>query len=151
MKPQSLGIMPLAILVWALVPQVPPTTAATAVRQTPPAEAAGVVKIDAEAFERFLRTGNVVVIDVRDEAAYQRAHIPNAVSVPLEHVEREAARLLKSNVFVLTYCAGPRGDKGAAAATLLRRLGVKQVYALDGGLKRWVDEGRVVEVQPTGA
>lgn len=160
MKPQRLGIMPLAILVWTVaVPtsrtpaaaQVSPSTDVAAVQQGSSPGASGDLRIDAQAFERFLRGGNVVVVDVRDEAAYRRAHIPNAVSVPLERLEREVARLRESGASVVTYCGGPKGDKGAAAAALLRRLGVKHVYALDGGLQRWVDEGHVVEVQPTGA
>ena len=160
MKPRPLGIMLLVMLVWVVVTPVtrPPVTAQTspstdaAAAQHPPSTGStDTLRIDAQAFERFLRHGNVVIIDVRDEAAYRQAHIPNAVSVPLEQLERQAARLRDSDVFIVTYCAGPKGDKGAAAAALLRRLGVTRVYALDGGLERWIAEGHVVEVPPTGA
>ena len=160
MRPRPLGIIPLVVLVWAVAAPMtrPPVTAqaspsmgAAADQQSPSTGATDDLRIDVQAFERFLRHGNVVIIDVRGEAAYRLSHIPNAVSVPLDQLERQAARLRRSDAYVLTYCAGPKGDKGAAAAAMLRRLGITRVYALDGGLQRWLAEGHVVEVQPTGA
>jgi len=157
MKPQPLGIMPLVVMVWAVAApttrapvaaQALPSMDAAAVQQLVSTKGTGDLRVGVREFERLLRQGDVLVIDVRDDAAYHRAHIPGAVSVPLDRLEREASRLGRSHARILTYCAGPLGDKGASAAALLRRLGAR-AYALDGGFQRWVGEGRVVEVPPT--
>lgn len=157
MKPQSLRIMALVAVVWAVaapavrVPvaaQTAPSQDAAGVQQVAPSGEASDLRIGVEEFERLLRQGDVVVIDVRDGAAYHRAHIPGAVSVPLDQLEKGYARLHEVRARIVTYCAGPRGDKGASAAALLRRLGAR-AYALDGGFERWVGAGRVVEVAPT--
>jgi rhodanese-related sulfurtransferase len=47
--------------------------------------------------------GDFVLIDARDSAAFQRAHIPGSISVPLAEVEQHAARLDREREYV-TYC-----------------------------------------------
>ncbi len=95
--------------------------------------------------------GRVLVVDVRPREAYERAHVPGALSVPLDEITARVDELRSSDKAIVTYCAGPRGENGLKAAIALRELGVKRVRALTGGFQSWVTQGNVVEVQPTMA
>ena len=89
------------------------------------------------------------MIDVRDAAAYERAHLPGAVSMPLDKIAEHVAELRSAGKPIVTYCGGPVGEKGARAAQTLLSLGVTDVRALAGGFQRWVEAGYVVETPPT--
>lgn len=107
------------------------------------------LRVSLEEFDRLLRTGKVIVIDVREEEAYLQAHVPEAVSIPLDQLEASVTRLRAAGLRVVTYCASTTCERSARAAMMLRRLGVPEVQALDGGFPAWVASGRVVVVQPT--
>jgi thiosulfate sulfurtransferase len=110
---------------------------------------AGVVRIGVKDFERLLHEGNVVLVDVRSYRAYLTAHLPDAVSIPLDKLEGALDRLRASNARIVFYCGGEAGMKSGRAAGLLKQHGFEHVYCLDGGFDRWVASGRVVFVQPT--
>ena len=110
--------------------------------------AAADLRIGLQEFDRLRHDGRVLVVDVRDEAAYRKAHVPGAVSIPIDQLDAQAEHLRASGDRVVTYCGGPAGEAGARAAARLRHLGLGDVWVLDGGLQRWVDAGRVVVVDP---
>jgi rhodanese-related sulfurtransferase len=47
--------------------------------------------------------GEFVLLDTRDRASFEKEHIPGALSVPLDEVERTAPKLAKEKEYV-TYC-----------------------------------------------
>lgn len=88
--------------------------------------------------------GGALVIDVRGRAAYERGHIPNAVSVPLDELRRRAAEFaaVKDREYVI-YCGngstlGPRGTQ------LLTDAGHPATRNLSGGLPGWKAAGQPV-------
>ena len=99
-------------------------------------------------FASRLDSHDVVVIDVRDPAAYWQAHLPGALSVPLDLIGSFAPAFTASDVTIVTYGDDQTGEASLQAARLLRRRGVTQAQALTGGLRQWVAEGRVVIIQP---
>jgi rhodanese-related sulfurtransferase len=113
-----------------------------------PEQASRVVRITLADFDRLLNEGNVILIDVRPSHAYLQAHLPNAVSIPLEELEGALARLA-ANARIVLYCGGAAGKRSGRAAAVLRERGFHRVYCLDGGFARWVASGRVVIVNPT--
>ncbi|MFD1039439.1 rhodanese-like domain-containing protein [Virgibacillus byunsanensis] len=50
--------------------------------------------------------GEVLLLDVRPKEEYAEAHIPGAVSIPMEELEEKLAEL-PSNHDVVDYCRGP--------------------------------------------
>jgi rhodanese-related sulfurtransferase len=112
-------------------------------------QAREVVRIDIGQFEQLLHQGNVVLVDVRSYGSYLHAHLPNAVSIPLEKLEESLERLRRADARIVLYCGGEAGVKSGRAAALLREYGFRHVYCLDGGFDQWVASGRVVVVQPT--
>lgn len=91
---------------------------------------------------------DVVVIDVRDPAAYWKAHLPGALSIPVDLVESAAPDFATSDVSVVLYSDDPSGEASVRAASALRRRGVTRAQALNGGFQDWVAAGRVVVTQP---
>jgi 3-mercaptopyruvate sulfurtransferase SseA len=49
--------------------------------------------------------GKVLVVDVRDAASFKAAHIPGAVSIPLDQVAAKADTLKAEGKTIVTYCA----------------------------------------------
>lgn len=92
---------------------------------------------------------DVVVIDVRDPVAYWQAHLPGALSIPADLVESAGAAFATSDVSVVVYGDDPSGEASLRAASALRRRGVAQAQALNGGLQEWVAAGRVVVTLPS--
>ena len=106
-------------------------------------------RISLTEFAARLDEHDVIAIDVRDPGAYWQAHLPGALSIPLDLLESFAPALATSDVGVVTYGDDPSGEASLRAASVLRRHGVAQAQAFTGGIQRWVAEGRVVITQPT--
>lgn len=94
-----------------------------------------------EELAQLLRQPGVVAVDTRDAASYGRAHLPRAVSMPLEQIETRLAELAMLGVAVL-YCRG--GGQSKELAERLGRDGM-QVAFLEGGLLAWEAAGFPVE------
>ena len=60
-------------------------------------------RVAAEDLREKLNRGEVMVIDVRDEAAYATSHIAGAVNIPFGRTQTEMGRLPKGKPIV-TYC-----------------------------------------------
>lgn len=93
-----------------------------------------------------LRDGapDFVLIDVRGAAAYARAHVPGAISLP--HREITAERMIDwpHALLFVVYCAGPHCNGADRAALELARLG-RPVKVMIGGMTGWADEGYTFE------
>ena len=99
---------------------------------------------------QLVRRGDVVVIDIRQAGDFERAHLPGAISVPLDELAARIDELRAAGRPVIVYCCGKaRGADSAQAVATLRSLGLDEVHAIAGGFQRWVDAGYVVEVQPS--
>lgn len=102
--------------------------------------AAGALK--ALELAQLLKTGEVSPVDTRDAAAFQRAHIPGAKSMPLEDIENRLAELHMMQGQPVVYCRG--GDKTRDLAERLAEQGVPVAF-LEGGLLAWEAEGLPIE------
>lgn len=75
---------------------------------------------------------DLLLVDVRDAAAFARYHIPSALNLPLATLASDfAAR----NERIVVY--GEGGTAAAQAWLLLRSLGFPAVHLLAGGLEEW--------------
>jgi rhodanese-related sulfurtransferase len=64
-----------------------------------------VARIDVAELKKALDTKAVLLIDVRDGAAYAAGHIAGAVSIAERDLEKQAARLRAEKRPIVTYCA----------------------------------------------
>ena len=83
--------------------------------------------------------GDVVLIDVRPEPEYRAAHIPGALSIPVEDLETKLATLPMGRD-VVAYCRGPYCMLSADAVAALRARGIAAVR-LEDGLPEWKAAG----------
>jgi glyoxylase-like metal-dependent hydrolase (beta-lactamase superfamily II)/rhodanese-related sulfurtransferase len=78
------------------------------------------------------------VLDVRRAAEYAGGHVPGAVNIPLDRLEKEAGSLDAGRPTAVI-CAG--GYRSSAGASLLRRHGFADLYNVVGGTSAWTAAG----------
>jgi rhodanese-related sulfurtransferase/DNA-binding MarR family transcriptional regulator len=89
------------------------------------------------------RAGLVTVIDVRPREEFLAGHVPGAVNVPLNELERQL-RDLDRDKEVIAYCRGPYCVLAFEAVARLRRKGVS-ARRLQDGFPEWQLAGLPVE------
>lgn len=88
------------------------------------------------------------VVDVRRHSEWAAGHVPGALHLPLDRLEREAGRLDPSRATAVI-CAG--GYRSSAAASLLEQRGFRELYNVIGGTSAWVAAGYETERPEPGS
>jgi hydroxyacylglutathione hydrolase len=83
------------------------------------------------------------VLDVRRPAEFNAGHAPRAYNAPLGPRLREEVARLDADRPLVVICAG--GYRSSAATSLLRPLGFRRLYNVEGGTGAWVSAGHPVE------
>src|ERR671939_613473 len=99
----------------------------------------GLPTISRDELARRLRTGDVVILDVRPVAEYRAGHILGARSVPVAALDTELDRLGDGQE-VVAYCRGPYCVYADDAVRELRRRGVP-ARRLEDGYPEWAEAG----------
>jgi rhodanese-related sulfurtransferase len=76
-------------------------------------------------------------VDVRSATEFAAAHVPGAINIPLEQIERRTADLAANEPVVLICQSGTRARMARA---LLAESG-KKLVVLDGGTEAWLKAG----------
>lgn len=79
--------------------------------------------------------GTVTVLDVRPDEEFGAAHIPGALSIPLEHLRYRLSELPEGGEIV-AYCRGAYCVLAYEAVDLLRSTG-RSASRLNGGMLEW--------------
>lgn len=99
--------------------------------------------VDNDELVRRVRAGEVTLIDVRPREEYAAAHIPGAISLPLEELGTRLGTLRKRRDIV-AYCRGPYCVMALDAVDLLRRKGF-HAHRMEHGVPEWRAQGWRVE------
>lgn len=91
--------------------------------------------ISASELRARMRKQNIVLLDVRPRIEYDSAHLPDAVSIPLDELEKRLNELPKRKTIV-AYCRGPYCVYADQALELLEARGWK-VARLEEGVAEW--------------
>lgn len=104
----------------------------------------GATHVDANAAEKLVKEGKVVVLDVRTADEFKEGRIAGAKNIDFTENDfgQKAAELDKSKSY-LVHCAA--GKRSTASLEILQKLGFQHLYHLDGGLKGWQAAGKPVE------
>lgn len=107
----------------------------------------GVEMIGRQELEERLRRGDVLLVDVRPAAEYAAGHIPGAMSVPPDQLERidELLPGLSDGRDVVAYCRGPYCVYADDAVRHLAALG-RRARRLEEGFPEWRRHGGAVEI-----
>ncbi len=90
-----------------------------------------------------LEDGLVTVLDVRPEDEFALGHLPSAVNIPLEELERRLKEL-PADREIVAYCRGPYCVFSFEAVAALRARGYR-VRRLEDGYPEWKAAGLPVE------
>jgi phage shock protein E len=83
-----------------------------------------------------LRSGEAVVVDVRDKDEWDEGHIPGAMHMSRGTIELDIEEKVPDpNAIIICHCGG--GGRGALATESLQKMGYKNVRNMSGGFKAW--------------
>src|SRR5438105_7063543 len=91
-----------------------------------------------------LEDESLALLDVREVAEYNLAHIPHFGSLPRRLIEARLGELVpwRGTAMVL---ADDDGRRAALAARTVEAMGYRSVSVLSGGTNRWVSDGYATE------
>jgi rhodanese-related sulfurtransferase len=119
-------------------PKISSASPATSPAQLPPAD--NVRRITPAELRDELRRNDVVIIDVRGEAAYKQGHIKGARLIPatdiLAHVDE-----LPRDKMIVTYCSWPAEHTSASSVVNLKTKGINNAAAVLGGYDAMIKVG----------
>jgi rhodanese-related sulfurtransferase len=87
---------------------------------------------------------DIALMDVRETAEYNLAHIGGAVSLPRRLIEYRLQALVPFTATRIAVCDDD-GRRAALAAATMEAMGYTGVSVLEGGLNRWVTDGGPTE------
>src|SRR3990170_585966 len=93
-----------------------------------------------------LKSGLITVLDVRPAEEYAAGHLPGAINVPVDRLEKYLSKLPKRKE-VLAYCRGPYCLMSFEAVEKLRKRGFK-AKRLENGYPEWRAAGLPVVREP---
>jgi rhodanese-related sulfurtransferase len=85
------------------------------------------------------------LIDVRSPERYIEEHLPRAVNIPLDEIERGGLYDLNREDIIVVYSKGDNDSLSLRAVSKLTKLECRRVYELVGGIKDWSEGGYPVE------
>ena len=94
--------------------------------------------------QRLHASGPLALLDVRETAEYNLAHIPGSCSLPRRLIEYRAGELVPWRGTPTVVCDDD-GRRAELAAATLAAMGYTDVAVLAGGLNRWVTDGGQTE------
>ena len=101
-----------------------------------------VPEISREEVHRRLHDNSLTIVDVLPPESYASAHIPGALSMPLELVASLAPKLLPDRAAeIVVYCGNLTCDRSVQALHQLQGLGYTNVRDYRAGIADWVDSG----------
>jgi rhodanese-related sulfurtransferase len=79
-------------------------------------------------------------VDVREESEFAKDHLPGAIHLGKGIIERDIEEQVPDpNTELVLYCGG--GYRSALAADNLQKMGYRNVFSMDGGIREWREKG----------
>lgn len=90
--------------------------------------------ISKEEMEEILSNySNAILLDVRSHQEYEEGHLNGAINIPIYDLFRDASKkLTDKEAVIISYCTV--GVRSENAINILRKMGYKNLYHLDGGI-----------------
>lgn len=88
--------------------------------------------------QRGSESDPVVLIDIREPAAYETGHIPGAINIPDAMINTASHPSMNIARAIVVYGQSFEGQYALSAAKALIRRGFANVYAFSGGMDAWL-------------
>ena len=83
--------------------------------------------------EILKNNNNVIILDVRSPQEYEEGHIDGAINIPNYELYYKTPRVIKNKeTIIIAYCT--LGLRSKKATKILKKMGYKNIYHLDGGI-----------------
>lgn len=107
-------------------------------------KAGEIEQITVEQMTKALKDTSIQLVDVRTSNEFLEGHIKNShnICVTDNDFEKQVASLDKEKP-VYVYCK--KGGRSARAAEILKEMGFKKIYDLEGGIVLWEESGGLTE------
>lgn len=89
---------------------------------------------------------NPILLDVRISEDYCESRIVNAIWAGKKEVLEVVLSEISTDRSVFIYCE--KGERTKQVAILLQKHNFKRVYDLEGGFKKWVEQGFPIDKEP---
>jgi len=100
--------------------------------------------VDVNEFAKLVGEGNGLLLDVRTDQEYAEAHLKGSTQIDFYSPDFKAqVEKLDPETPVYVYCRS--GGRSGNAADIMKGLGFKAVYNLEGGITAWQGAGKPVE------
>lgn len=104
----------------------------------------GVLVVNSSVFEQKMAEQDIQLVDVRTPEEFSEKHIVNALNANVLGGDFEQKVVaLDKNKPILVYCKS--GVRSANAAAKLKAMGFTTIIDLDGGITKWMADGKPVE------
>ena len=104
--------------------------------------------------DRRIKAGEKValldLLDFEEETGIQHA-LPGAMRVDPTRLRRSRRIDIPRDIDIVLYCSSPRNMVSARVAIELQRIGIENVWVLEGGLAAWRDKGLPLSPAPEPA
>jgi phage shock protein E len=92
--------------------------------------------VQAQAAQNLIKEKQATILDIRTPAEFNAGHIAGATNINFmsSRFEKELRGLDKEKTYLL-HCAS--GNRSSRSLSLFQKLGFKNIYHLDGGIKAW--------------
>lgn len=91
---------------------------------------------------KLFQSGQIVFVDTREAAVYQRTHLPGAVNLPIDEIRSRLAELHMLAGAPVVYCRS--GSESKTLSEELAKDGIGVAF-LEGGVLGWEAEGLPIE------
>jgi len=93
-----------------------------------------------EVKQRLDRGEKLFLVDVREESEFAKDHLSGAIHLGKAIIERDIEEQVPDpNTELILYCGG--GYRSALAADNLQKMGYRNVFSMDGGIREWREKG----------
>lgn len=83
-----------------------------------------------------------ILVDVRTKGEYKDGHLPNAINIPLNELNKRMAEIPENKPIIVVCASGNRSKSGASK---LVSAGYENVSNLKGGTMTWMMTGNPIE------
>lgn len=88
---------------------------------------------------------NFKLVEVLSKKAYNKGHIPGAISIPAGELSERASQELDKDETIVVYCSSYSCNASPSAAKKLTSMGYKNVYDFSAGKAGWENAGLELE------
>lgn len=96
----------------------------------------------------FQNHDDLVIIDARGEADYDKGHIPDVIRIKNTDITAEnlASNIVSKDTPVCFYCNGTTCDRSADAVAKAKAEGYTNLYWFRGGIAEWKEKNFPIEM-----